>query len=118
MKQLLYAVECTTNGGNTWSAIRVDVRTAININEFVMRFLPDFKESIRITECTCESARRFSEEEACVWIVDTLSIKVYYTISGKEKNIFHFSFRQHAEEVAALLREYEQGRYDVVMARC
>lgn len=114
----MYAVECTTDGGNTWTAIHVDVRTAININEFVMRFLPDFQVSIRITECDCETARRFSEEEACVWIVDTLSIKVFYTISGKE-NIFHFSFRQHAEEIAALLEKYEQGqRYDIVMVRC
>lgn len=118
MKQLLYAVECTTNGGNTWSAIRVDAHTAIHLNEFVIQFLPDFQASIRITECDCETARHFTDEEACVWIVETLAIKVYYTLSGKE-NIFHFSFRQHAEEIAALLKEREQGRrYDVVMVRC
>jgi hypothetical protein len=115
----MYAVECTTDGGNSWTAMRVNVHTAINLNEFVMQFLPDFQTSIRITECDCETySKCLSEEEACVWIVETLAIKVFYTLSGKE-NIFHFSFRQHAEEVAALLREYEQGRrYDVVMVRC
>ena len=117
MKHLLYAVKCTTDGGNTWTAIRVDVMTAMNLNEFVMQFLPDLQTSIRITACDCESSRRFTEEEACVWIVDTLAIKVYYTLSGKN-NIFHFQFRQHAEEIAALLSEREQSRYDVVMVRC
>lgn len=117
MKQLLYAVECTTNSGNTWSAIRVDVRTAINLNEFVMQFLPDFKSDIRITECDCETySKGLSEEEACVWIVKALGIKVYFTLSGKE-NIFRFSSKEHAEEVAALKRD--QGhRYDVIMVRC
>lgn len=114
----MYAVECSTDGGNTWTAIRVDVRTAMNLNEFVMQFLPDFQTSIRITECDCETARLFSEEEAHVWIVETLAVPVFYTISGKE-NVFHFSFRQHAEEIAALYKESEQGiSHDVIMIRC
>ena len=117
MKQLLYAVECTTDGGNTWSAIRVNVHTAINLNEFVMQFLPDFKSDIRITECDCDACSKCcSEDEACVWIVKALGIKVYFTLSGKE-NIFRFSSKEHAEEVAQL--KCEQGhRYDVIMIRC
>lgn len=114
----MYAVECTTDGGNTWVAMRIDAHTAINLNEFVMQFLPDFQTSVRITECDCDPCIKvFSEEDASVWIAKTLGIKVYYTISGKE-NIFHFSLRHHAEEIAALLRERGQSRYDVVMVRC
>lgn len=118
MKQLLYAVECTTDGGNTWTAICVDATTAINVNEFVIQFLPDYQMSIRITECDCASCVSLDEAEAALWITSTLGIKVFFTISGKE-SVFHFSSKEHAEEIAALLKEREQGRrYDVVMVRC
>lgn len=117
MKELMYAVECTTDGGSTWAAICVDAVTAINVNEFVMQFLPDHQTSIRIAECDCKSCKGFSESEVATWIVTALGIKVFYTINGKE-NIFRFSSKEHADEIAAILREHRQDTCEVVMVRC
>lgn len=117
MKELLYAVECTTDGGNTWTAICVDAGTSLHVNEFVIRFLSDYQTSVRITECNCESCKISDEVEASLWILSTLGIRAFFTISGKE-NIFHFSSREHVEELAAILREHGQDPGDVVLIRC
>lgn len=116
MKQLLYAVECTTDNGNTWTAICVDAVTAINVNEFVMQFLPDYKTSVRIEECDCESCKISDDVEASLWVLTTLGIKAFFTISRKE-SIFHLSSIEHADEIAAILREHGQDPGDVVMIR-
>lgn len=119
MKELLYAVECTTDGGRTWSAICVDAMTAIHVNEFVMQFLPECQGRVRITECTCKSCEKYNETAASTWIMATLGIDVFFTIDGEGENIFRFSYVEHAEEVAALLKARDgDRRYDVVMIRC
>lgn len=116
MKELLYTVECTTDGGNTWTAICVDAVTAINVNAFVIRFLPDYQTSIRIAECDCASCKVSDYVEASLWILSTLGIKAFFTISGEE-NIFHFSSIEHAEEINAMFREHGQDSCDVILFR-